>query len=631
MKRMSMWLFRASTSILLLLAVLVPFRAIPVMAWWDVGYLDRVVFSFNASTIGENLVNFPVLVHLTAARVDFSKIKAAGADIRFVDADDATPLKYEIELWDDVGEEAWVWVKIPQINMSSSYTDYFYMYYNNAAAVDDQDPANVWDANYVLVDHMQDGVDTSHTIDSTANNNDGAKTAADEPVEASGQIGYGQNYDGVNDNINVGAGGTLANVFSAGGTVEAIMYADSFPVAASNEPHIVGKNFWLFSATERDIRTYKKALIFYANWSGVDGTWQTNNNTILAGNWYHVAAAYNSSSDANDALFYISGSPSTVYEVSTPSIAYLDDTADSCYIGGNAAANRLWDGVIDEVRISNIIRSSDWVEASYMTTFDTLLYYGSDSPAPTVTTQAATGVTMDKDATTGGTFNGNLTDLGGQPSATVNFEYGLTVAYGSTTAGVVQAVTGAYTATIPATLTPGQTYHYRAKAVNGLGTGYGTDQTFVFTMPSGVATSTISGNNVSVTGTVSSMGVASDTYASIQYGTTTSLGSSTTETTVAGVGSSQWTIASPATDVTFYYRLAMRNGAVYSYSATYAQPTPSGVGGNMLKILLRVITAGVILAGVMVASRGGSGAMFISGVIGLLAYAIIDSLITMIG
>ena len=76
------------------------FSTDPPAIWWDTDWLDATKITFDNSASSEDLLNFPVLVSLTTAEVDFSKIQANGADIRFVD-DDGTLLDYEIEAWDD--------------------------------------------------------------------------------------------------------------------------------------------------------------------------------------------------------------------------------------------------------------------------------------------------------------------------------------------------------------------------------------------------------------------------------------------------------------------------------------------------------------------------------------------------
>lgn len=73
-------------------------------------------------------------------------------------------MKYEIEKWDETGTSS-VWVKVPQIDASSS-TDYIYIYYGNSSAVDGQDRGNVWDSDFKMVQHLNDTISKpeSHNI-----------------------------------------------------------------------------------------------------------------------------------------------------------------------------------------------------------------------------------------------------------------------------------------------------------------------------------------------------------------------------------------------------------------------------------------------------------------------------------
>jgi len=124
------------------------------VSWWNSDWSYRKKLTFDNSGQSENLSDFPVLVALTSSNFDFNKAKDNGEDIRFVDSDDSAELKYEIEKWDKTNQKAWIWVKVPQIDGSSS-TDYIWMYYGNSGASDNQDAANAWDANYISVWHLK--------------------------------------------------------------------------------------------------------------------------------------------------------------------------------------------------------------------------------------------------------------------------------------------------------------------------------------------------------------------------------------------------------------------------------------------------------------------------------------------
>ena len=195
---------------------------------------------------------------------------------------------------------------------------------------------------------------------------------------------------------------------------------------------------------------------------------------------------------------------------------------------------------------------------------------------PGVTTNGASGIT-----TTSATLNGNLSDLGSASSVTVSFEYGRTTSYGSAVTGVPSTLTsaGAFTANLTG-LTPGQTYHFRAKAV-GDGTVYGSDATFTTTgTPPEVITPEVITNDASgitttsatLNGNLSDLGSASSITVSFEYGKTTSYGSA-----AAGVPptlTSTGTFAADLTGLTpgqtYHFRTkAVGDGTVYGSDATF--------------------------------------------------------------
>ena len=97
------------------------------------------------------------------------------------------------------------------------------------------------------------------------------------------------------------------------------------------------------------------------------------------------------------------------------------------------------------------------------------------TPAPTVATNAASGVTA-----TGATLNGTVSSNGA--STTVSFQYGLTTSYGSTAVVQSPLASSATNAAVSAALT-GLTcyaqYHFRVVGANSGGTTNGADATFI--------------------------------------------------------------------------------------------------------------------------------------------------------
>jgi len=75
-----------------------------------------------------------VLIRLHSGNFSFSGSKADGSDIRFVSADDKSPLKYHIEKFDSKEEIALVWVKALPGYPANSNQDFIWMYYGNSSA-----------------------------------------------------------------------------------------------------------------------------------------------------------------------------------------------------------------------------------------------------------------------------------------------------------------------------------------------------------------------------------------------------------------------------------------------------------------------------------------------------------------
>jgi len=154
------------------------------------------------------------------------------------------------------------------------------------------------------------------------------------------------------------------------------------------------------------------------------------------------------------------------------------------------------------------------------------------TPTPAVTTSPATNV-----ASLSATLNGSVNPRGA--TTTVNFQYGLTTSYGSTTA--TQTKTGNTVQAVSANisgLTANTTYHFRIVAHNGGGTSFGADRAFTTltaTGPPVVSTSAatlIASFSATLNGSLDPHGLT--TTVSFQYGTTTSYGSTTSMQTQTG-------------------------------------------------------------------------------------------------
>ncbi len=207
---------------------------------------------------------------------------------------------------------------------------------------------------------------------------------------------------------------------------------------------------------------------------------------------------------------------------------------------------------------------------------------------PTVTTNNATSITINS-----ATVSGNLTFLGSATTANVSFEYGTTTSYGSNTTAEAKMSTGTFSANLTG-LSPGTTYHFRAKADGGVhGIATGADMTFTTTpIPPTVTTNNatnITINSATVSGNLTSLGTATAVNVSFEYGTTTSYGSNTTAEAKMSTGTFSANIIGLSPGTLYHFRAkadggahGTATGADMTFTTTTAPtplPPPSGGGG----------------------------------------------------
>ncbi len=89
-----------------LLIVASAFMPSPARAWWNDEWSLRKKITLDTSSAGANITesigDTPVLVRLHTGNFRFADAKDDGSDLRFIAADDKTPLKYHIEKYDSL-------------------------------------------------------------------------------------------------------------------------------------------------------------------------------------------------------------------------------------------------------------------------------------------------------------------------------------------------------------------------------------------------------------------------------------------------------------------------------------------------------------------------------------------------
>ena len=337
------------------------------------GYSHRVKVTINNSAQNESFTNFPVLVVLNASRVSYSNISADGTGIKFISSDFTEELAYEVEEWNSGGESVF-WVKIPSITALSN-TDYFWIYFSAENNTDSTNPTDVWSNNYLAVWHMNDSDDSIK--DSTSFGLDGVpELGLYGTSKGTGIIAGAQVFDNADANITINSTAAFDNLDPV--TFSFWMYENGYQEGDT----IIEKGSLKISLLEWDpINSFPIAnsLDFCVDYDGGVNLELIYRMSWITSEWSSFYLTWTGSSDSDKVAIYNNN-----LELSNPFLKTtgngnrLTDTVADLIIGNNSTNNRSFNGCLDEIRISNVVRTPAWIKAQQMSMADTFLSYGAE-------------------------------------------------------------------------------------------------------------------------------------------------------------------------------------------------------------------------------------------------------------
>lgn len=333
----------------------------------------RIPLLFNNQEQEENLTDFPVLVVLNPGRIDYEHFAPNGSDIRFFDADEATQLPYEVELWNPSGA-SYVWVLVPQLDMRSR-TDKIWLYFGNDTLAPSPLSTEVWKSNYQAVYHL------SNMAESTGN----FPSAADYmTTDINGGIAHAQHFDGLQSYLRLGnnlpliqnaSQCTLSAWFrpditqpgDEGYLIGISVESDSGPTILSRAAlYLLGNTDVMIAA--RSVRTDKMQFVL------------SDTQPVRTGVWNHLVGVVDYA--RNRMTLYVNGQKITESDVSFLERATVDAPVQTAVLGTQEDLSAAYyGGDIDEVRIAAVARSDAWIAAEYLTLTDTFIEYGIPEPA----------------------------------------------------------------------------------------------------------------------------------------------------------------------------------------------------------------------------------------------------------
>ena len=312
------------------------FSGVPSVGNGGSGYKMKISFANYNKT--EPLTNFPALVvfsnGMAGTTFDFSTfLSTNGHDLRFTDSTGTTNLNYEIDTWSTAGR-SYVWVQVPKLTNNCS----IWARWGDASQASQPTYTTngaTWGNGYVGVWHMGQ----TNAQESTIKKYNGV---ASGNTNCSGFVGGAQAF-GTGNQLSIPTLPFTSNAVSVEAWVQHRTVASTV------------QNYFRFNSETAVLRQggNNGELNFYVkNASGFQHV--SVPGQIIVGPWYYLAGTFSGSQ-----LAYKNS-----VQVGSASPGGTLVTAASAFMGSSTEP---MDGYIDEVRLSSVARSANWLWASYMT------------------------------------------------------------------------------------------------------------------------------------------------------------------------------------------------------------------------------------------------------------------------
>lgn len=310
-----------------------------------------------ASVAGtSDLVGFPLLVSATdpdLRSTDKGGKVETGRDLAFFAADGVTPVAYEIEQYSRADGHLIAWVLLPALSPTNGVKLYL-AFGNPDVTVSLEDRRAVWNNGYAGVWHMGDSAWTD-----SAGSNKGTP-AGGPSIAQNGVIGAAGSFGPTDVNVDVG---TDPGLRPTSITVSAWMQPQSVGSAPDRHPYMIRQDSW--RAAGSDPRGYymeiyrtqtdPRPTFYTANATAMAHAFATTN--VVNGRWYYVVGTRDEASGVT--RIYVNG----VQEGSATMTGAVAYQPNPVLIGG--FGTETWGGLLDEVRISRVARTSEWIKTEY--------------------------------------------------------------------------------------------------------------------------------------------------------------------------------------------------------------------------------------------------------------------------
>lgn len=319
-------------------------------AWWDAKWQYRRKVAFDLSDKGagikDNLTDVPVLVRLHTGNFTFGNAKKDGSDLRFIGADDKSPLKYHVEKFDPKQEIALVWVRVPQLGGGSSNDSIWIYYGNDSAPAAGAESGGTYDTGQVLVYHL--GETEGSPKDATSYGNHASAFAGALGTPAA--IGNGVTFKGAGEKIVVQRSPSLN--FAKGFTFSTWVRINQ----PQNDAHLFS---WQDGGQSIVIGIDQDKPYLRVGAAGKPPVASDKKGTLTPKAWHHLAVTADSVKQIGEV--FIDGKVVAAVNLKTA----LPSPAGEIAIGASMSGQNAFAGDLDEVELSSVTRPAAWIAAAF--------------------------------------------------------------------------------------------------------------------------------------------------------------------------------------------------------------------------------------------------------------------------
>lgn len=305
--------------------------------WWNKSWTQRQPVTLDASAVNAPIGSTSVLVRLYDGNFQFTSAREDGSDIRFVAADGKSVLPHQIESYDNLLNEAFVWVGLSDVKPGAQETFYIYSGNNDPAMAAAAKPSDVFDKDCAAVYHFAER--GGSPTDSTANANKFESVAA---ITEGAIIGNGLKLLG---NVPVAIPSSPSLDWKDGQSLTLSMWVK--PTALQPDAVIVDR-----AAEKSGFRLLLDQGIPVVDVGGVRSQVGT---PLVAGSWAYLAVV----ADGKSIQLFVNGDLYASLSKNLPALT------SPLVVGGvkpEVAGTVGFTGEMDELRVSSIPRSAGWIK-----------------------------------------------------------------------------------------------------------------------------------------------------------------------------------------------------------------------------------------------------------------------------